>query len=72
MFVLDAIPEIWETKFKATLSPISIFLRLPSIIATILPFRIYEPSFFFIINFIFLSINLNVSFANAKPPIIPL
>ena len=40
LFVFDAIPEIWETKFKATLSPISIFFRLPSIIAKTLPFLI--------------------------------
>ena len=71
LFVFVAIPEICEIKFKATLSPVNIFLILPSIVATILPFLILDPSLFFILNFIFLSINLNVCFANSNPPIIP-
>ena len=46
LLVLVAIPEIWERKFRATLSPINIFLILPSIIAIIDPLLIFDPSFF--------------------------
>ena len=37
-FVLVAIPEIWDKKFKATLSAINIFLALPSMVAINEPF----------------------------------
>ena len=70
-FVFVAIPEIWDRKFNATLSPINIFFILPSMIAIKSPFLIVAPSFFFNLNLIFLSINLNVSFANSKPHTIP-
>ena len=70
--VLVAIPEIWLIKFKATLSPIKMFWAFPSIVATKSFFLTEDPSFFFRLNFIFLSINLNVCFANSNPPIIAL
>ena len=70
-FVFVAIPDIWDKKFRATLSPVNIFLIFPSIVAITLPFLIADPSFFLISNFIFLSINLNVCLANSNPPIIP-
>ena len=47
-FVLVAIPEMWDRKFNATLSPIKIFFKLPSITAIKSPFLIIEPSFFLI------------------------
>ena len=45
-FVLVAIPEIWDKKFKATLSAIKIFFVFPLIEATKEPFFTLEPSFF--------------------------
>ena len=63
-----AIPEIWDKKFKATLSAINIFLALPSIVAIREPFSTWEPSFFLIINLILSSINAKACFANSKPP----
>ena len=59
-FVLVAIPEICDKKFKATLSAIRIFFALPLIKATKFPFLILEPSFFLIMNFILPSINAKV------------
>ena len=70
LFVFVAIPEIWDKKFKATLSAINMFWTLPWIIATSDFFFTKDPSFFFTINFIFLSIRENALFANNKPPII--
>ena len=52
-FVLVAIPEIWDRKFSATLSPIKIFLIFPSTTAIKSPFLILEPSFFFYFKFNF-------------------
>ena len=69
-FVFVAIPEIWDKKFKATLSAIKIFLALPSIVAINEPFLTTDPSFFLTINLILLSIKLKVFFVNNKPPII--
>ena len=37
-FVFVAIPEIWDKKFSATLSPINIFFIFPSIVAIKSPF----------------------------------
>ena len=68
-FVLVAIPEMWDKKFKATLSAIKIFFALPLIEATIEPFFIFEPSFFLIINLILLSIWEKECFANSNPAI---
>ena len=45
-FVFVAIPEIWDKKFKATLSEIKIFLAFPSIVAIKEPFLTLDPSFF--------------------------
>ena len=59
-FVLVAIPEIWDKKFKATLSAIRIFFALPLIKATKFPLVTLEPSFFLIMNFILSSINAKV------------
>ena len=65
--VLVAIPEIWLIKFNATLSAIKIFSALPSIVTITAFLLTIEPSFFFIINLILLSINLNVCFAKSNP-----
>ena len=46
-------------------------IKKGNVIATIDPFFIKDPSFFFVINFILLSNKLKVCFANANPPIIP-
>ena len=48
-----------------------IFLILPLIVATTSFFFIFDPSFFLVLNIIFLSINLKVCLANSNPPIIP-
>ena len=59
-------------KFKATLSPINIFLILPSIKAITEPLLTFDPSFFFYVKFnIFYLIKLKVCLANSSPPIIP-
>ena len=71
LLVLDAMPEIWERKFRATLSPINILLISPSITAITDPLLIFDPSFFFTWNLMFLSNKLNVCLANSNPPIIP-
>ena len=68
LFVLVAIPETWDRKFKATLSPINIFLIFPSITAIRSLCLILEPSFFLILKDIFLSINLKVCLAKSNPP----
>ena len=68
LFVIVAIPEICERKFKATLSPFKIFAAFPSTIAIKLFFLIVDPSFFLILKDIFLSINPKVSLAKSKPP----
>ena len=52
-FVLVAIPDMWDKKFKATLSAINIFFALPFIIAIKEPFFTFEPSFFFYNKFNF-------------------
>ena len=70
--VFDAIPDKWVKKFKATRSPINIFLELPITIAIISPFLILDPSFLLETNLIFLSISLKVFLANSSPAIIPL
>ena len=66
-FVFVAIPEIWDKKFKATLSATNIELALPFMIAITEFFLTDDPSFFFNINLIFLSTWLKVCFANNKP-----
>ena len=45
-FVLVAIPEMWDKKFKATLSAIKIFFAFPLIKATKEPFFTLEISIF--------------------------
>jgi len=70
LFVFVAIPEIWDKKFKATLSAINMFFALPLIVAIKDFFFTIEPSFFFILNLILSSTKLKASFANFNPPTI--
>ena len=66
-----AIPDMWDKKFSATLSPVNMCFILPFTMAIVSPLLTLDPSFFFKLILIFLSINLNVCLTNYNPPIIP-
>ena len=69
-FVLVAIPDRWDKKFKATLSAINIELALPFIVAITAPLLTWEPSFFLIKILTLLSTLAKACFAKIKPAII--